>query len=121
VVLIGLFLIAIAAGFTIDVFVQNSHDVDVDVLGRTFTVSPGWIVIAGIVALATFLIGARLVARGVRRLRRRRSALHSAESAARERDQLAQQLAAERERSDDDAASVEASRSPAEAAPNSVD
>jgi type VI protein secretion system component VasK len=120
VVLIGLLLIAVAAGFTVDVFLQNAHDVDVDVLGRTFTVGPGWIVIAGIVALATFIVGARLVALGTRRARRRRSILRSAESAARERDQLTQQLAAERERKDEDAATVEPSQYPA-GVPTSVD
>ena len=122
VILIGLLLIGVAAGFTVDVFVQNAHDVDVDVLGRTFTVGPGWIVIAGIVALATFLVGARLVALGTRRARRRRSILRGAESAARERDQLTQQLAAERERerTDEDAAAVEPSPYPA-GVPTSVD
>ena len=110
-VLIGLLLIAVAAGFTVDVFLQNAHDVDVEVLGRTFTVGLGWIVIAGIVALATFMIGARLFALGVRRARRRRSILRGAESAARERDQLAQQLATER--TDEDAATIEPSQYPA--------
>ena len=109
-VLIGLLLIGVAAGFTVDVFVENAHDVDVDVLGRTFTVGLGWIVIAGIVALATFMIGARLFALGTRRARRRRSILRGAESAARERDQLAQQLAAER--TDEDAATIEPSQYP---------
>ena len=107
-VLIGLLLIGVAAGFTVDVFLQNAHDVDVDVLGHTFTVGPGWIVIAGIVALATFMIGARLFALGTRRARRRRSILRGAESAARERDQLAQQLAAER--TEQDAATIEPSQ-----------
>jgi hypothetical protein len=92
-VLVGLLLIAAAAGFTIDVFVQNAGDLDVDVLGRTFVVPPGWLVVAGIVALAAFLIGARLVAVGIARARRRRAATRRA---AQERDELAQQLQAER-------------------------
>jgi hypothetical protein len=120
VVLIGLLLIGVAAGFTVDVFLQNAHDVDVDVLGHTFTVGPGWIVIAGIVALATFIIGARLLALGTRRARRRRSILRGAESAARERDQVTQQLAAERERKDQDAATVQHSQYPA-GVPPSID
>lgn len=117
-VLIGLLLIGAAAGFTVDVFLQNAHDIDVDVLGRTFTVGPGWIVIAGIVAFAIFMIGARLVARGTRRARRRRSILRGAESAARERDQLTQQLAAERK--DEDAATVESGQHTA-GVPTSID
>ena len=109
-ILIGLLLIGVAAGFTVDVFLENAHDVDVDVLGHTFTVTPGWIVVAGIVALATFVIGARLVALGTRRARRRRYMLRSAASAARERDQLTQQLAAERVRADEEAATVDQSQ-----------
>ena len=119
-ILIGLLLIGVAAGFTVDVFLQNAHDVDVDALGHTFSVSPGWIVIAGIVALAIFMIGARLVARGTRRARRRRAILRGAESAARERDQLTQQLAVERLRNDEDTATVEPSAYPA-GVPTSVD
>jgi len=118
VVLIGLLLIGVAAGFTVDVFLQNAHDVDVDVLGRTFTVGPGWIVIAGIVALATFMIGARLLVLGTRRARRRRAILRGAESAARERDLLTQRLAAERKV--EDAATVEPSQYPA-GVPTSID
>jgi hypothetical protein len=120
VVLIGLLLIGVAAGFTVDVFLQNAHDVDVDVLGRTFTVGPGWIVIAGVVAFAIFMIGARLFVLGTRRARRRRAMLRSAESAARERDQLTQQLAAEREGKDEDTATVEAGRYEA-GVPTSID
>jgi hypothetical protein len=120
VVLIGLLLIGVAAGFTVDVFLENAHHVDVDVLGRTFTVAPGWIVIAGVAAFATFMMGARLVALGTRRARRRRSLLRGAESAARERDQLTQQLAAERERKDEVAATVGPSQYPA-GVPTSVD
>jgi len=95
-VLIGLLLIAVAAGFTADVFVQNAHKVDVDVLGRTFNVRPGWLVVAGFVTFAVFFVGARLVVRGVGAARRRKKVLRNAEVAARERDQLAQQLAVER-------------------------
>ncbi len=119
-VLIGLLLIGVAAGFTVDVFLQNAHDVDVDVLGRTLTVAPGWIVVAGIVALATFMIGARLLVLGTRRVRRRRSILRGAESAARERDQLTQQLAVERERRDVDAVTAQPSQYPA-GVPTSID
>ena len=118
-ILIGLLLMCVAAGFTVDVFIQNSHTVDVDVLGRPFTVAPGWIVVAGSVALAIFAIGARLVALGIRRARRRRSILRGAESAARERDQLTQQLAVERDRQDDAVARVEESHSPG--VPTSID
>ena len=120
VVLIGLLLIGVAGGFTVDVFLENADHVDVDVLGRTFTVGPGWIIVAGIVAFATFMIGARLLALGTRRARRRRSILRGAESAARERDQLTQQLAAERQRKHDDAATVEPSQYEA-GVPTSID
>ena len=95
-ILIGLLLVAVAAGFTVDVFVQNTTDVDVDVLGRTFVVAPGWLVVAGITAIVVSLIGARLVVAGVARARRRRTALRSARIAERDRDRLAGQLSDER-------------------------
>jgi len=66
------------------------------------------------------MIGARLLALGTRRARRRRSILRGAELAARERDQLTQQLAAERERKDEDVATVEPSQYPA-GVPTSID
>ena len=94
--LIGLLLVAVAAGFTADVFVQNPSGVDVDVLGRTFLVAPGWIVVAGIAALVVFLVGVRAFETGITRARRRRTTLRSAQLAAEERDRLAQQLASER-------------------------
>jgi len=126
---IGLVLIALAAGFTVDVFVENSQSFDVDVLGRTFTVTPGWIVVAGIVALALFVVGARFVALGLRRYRRRKSALREAESAARDRDRLAQQLAAERERNEpavgvrkqEVVVPAESAEEPADAVPTAAD
>jgi hypothetical protein len=119
--LIGLVLIALAAGFTVDVFVENSQRFDVDVLGRTFTVSPGWLVVSGIVALAVFVVGVRLVMVGTRRRRRRRAVLRDAESAAHERDQLARQLAAEREQKEAAAVTVVTGRSSEDAARSAVD
>src|SRR5258708_7652648 len=87
---------AVAAGFTVDVFVQNTKSVDVDGLGRTFVVGPGWLVVAGITAPLVFLIGARVVGAGVARARGRGTALRSAQRAGKERDLLAEQLATER-------------------------
>lgn len=95
-VLIGLLLIAAAVGFTADVFIQNAGGVDIDVLGRTFVVAPGWLVVAGIAAFIALLLGWRLVVGGVTRARSRRASLRSARGAAQERDRLAQELALER-------------------------
>src|SRR5438105_14598760 len=103
-VLLGMLLIAVAAGFTIDLFVENASNIDADVPGRTFVVKPGWLVVAGIAALTVFRVGARLLVIGIVRVRSRRAALRAARRAAHERDQLAQQLAterAERERGED--------------------
>jgi hypothetical protein len=120
-ILIGLLLIAIAAGFVTDVFLQNSHRVGVEVLGRNFSVRPGWLVVAGIVVLAIFLLGARLVAIGVGRARRRTSILRGAEGTARERDQLARQLAVERGSSENGATSVDTNAHSADAVSSSVE
>jgi hypothetical protein len=119
--LIGLVLIALAAGFTVDVFVENSQQFDVDVLGRTFSVSPGWLVVSGIVALVVFAVGARLLMVGAQRRRRRKTVLRSAESAARERDQLARQLAAEREQKDATPVTVLTGGTSENAVPGTVD
>jgi hypothetical protein len=119
--LIGLVLIALAAGFTVDVFVENSQRFDVDVLGRTFSVTPGWMVVSGIVVLAVVVIGARLVAVGNRRRRHRKSVIRDAESAARERDQLARQLAAEREQKEAAAVTVVTGTASDIEAPRTVD
>ena len=95
-VFVGLLLIAAAAGFTIDVFVQNTQAIDVDAFGRTFAVDPGWLVVAGAVAIAALLVGTRLVVAGIARAHSRRVTLRAARHATEERDQLAQQLAVER-------------------------
>ena len=95
-VVIGVVLMAAAIGFSIDVFVQNTTDIDIDVFGRTFVVAPGWLVVAGIVAVVAFLVGVRLVAAGVTRARGRRRALRAAVGATQERDRLAEQLVVER-------------------------
>jgi hypothetical protein len=118
-VLVGLLLIAVAAGFTTDVFLQNSQHVSVDVLGRSFSVTPGWIVVAGLLALAVFVLGARLLALGVIRARRRRSMLRGAERAASERDQLARQLAAQNV--EEDAPPVDQGEQSTGAVPSTID
>jgi hypothetical protein len=95
-IIVGVLLIAAAAGFAIDVFVENSATIDVDVLGRTFAVDPGWLVIAGVVACAVLFAGIRLIGFGLARRRTRRETLRAAQIAAQERDQLARQLELER-------------------------
>jgi hypothetical protein len=107
-IIIGVLLIAAAAGFAIDVFVENSATIDVDVLGRTFTVDPGWLVVAGVVACAVLFAGVRLIGFGLARRHARRETLRDAQRAARERDQLARQLEVERsERNRDESATAE--------------
>ena len=96
-VLLGLLLIAIAIAFTADVFLENSHPINAKVLGHSYSVRPGWVVVGGVVAVVVFIVGARVITRGAGRARRRKSILREAEGAARERDELAQQLAAQRE------------------------
>jgi len=123
VVIVGLLLMVVAAGFTVDVFAQNTDRVDVDVLGRTFAVAPGWIVVAGIAALVVFVIGARVIGAGITRARRRRTTLRTAHLAGEERDRLAQQLASERaahERSQPAANGDDAGAAESPAAPDAV-
>jgi len=96
VLLLGVVLVAAAIGVTVDIFVQNTEQFDLDAFGRTFAVTPGWLVVTGIAVVVVFLIGARLIALGVARARRRRRALRTGLAASQERDRLAQQLADER-------------------------
>src|SRR5262249_13989726 len=77
-VLIGLVLLAIAVGFTVDVLVQNADPVQVDLMGRTFSGRPGLLVVAGALVLLIFVLGTRLVVVGVRSARRRRILLREA-------------------------------------------
>ena len=95
-IIVGILLIAAAFGFAIDVFVENSATIDVYVLGRTFAVDPGWVVVAGVVACAALFAGIRLIGFGVARRRARRERLRAAQRAEQERDQLARQLEIER-------------------------
>jgi hypothetical protein len=91
--ILGLLLIAAAAGFAIDVFVENTDNIDVDVLGRTFTVAPGWLLAAGAAAALVACLGFLMIGNGMARARNRRRKMRDA---ARERDELARTLEAER-------------------------
>jgi hypothetical protein len=91
--ILGLLLVAIAAGFAVDVFVENTNDFDIDVLGRTFTVAPGWLLAAGAAASLLAILGFLLIGNGMTRARGRRRQL---KSTSRERDELARTLEAER-------------------------
>jgi hypothetical protein len=97
---LGLLLLLSAAGLTLDVVVQNSASINVDVLGQTFSVSPGWLFAAGAAAGAVGLLGVILVVGGVRRARRRRVALADSRGTVQalrsDRDRLAAELDQER-------------------------
>jgi hypothetical protein len=78
VVLLGLIVAAVAVGFVVDVVLENTDNIDVVVLGRTFEVRPGLVVVAGVATAVVLAIGFRLARIGVRRLRKRRVTLREA-------------------------------------------
>jgi hypothetical protein len=74
-ILLGLMLILAAGGLTLDVVIQNTASINVDALGQTFILSPGWLFVAGVIAGAVALLGVTMILGSVARARRRRNAL----------------------------------------------
>jgi len=97
---LGLLLLLSAAGLTLDVVFQNTSAINVDALGQTVTLSPGWLFVAGVVIGAVALLAVMLVLAGMARARRRRRALAESRNTAQglqaERDRLAGALYHER-------------------------
>ena len=98
--LLGLILLLAAGGLTIDVVVQNTSSINVNALGQTFTLSPGWLFVAGLVAGAVAMLAVTMIVGGLGRSHRRRVVLAetrgSVQDLEAERDQLAGDLYHER-------------------------
>jgi outer membrane murein-binding lipoprotein Lpp len=101
VAILGLLLVLAVGGLAVDVVVQNTSSISVDAMGQTFSLSPGWLFVAGVAAGVIALLGVSMLVAGMTRARRRRSALVDTRSSVQdlqaERDRLAVEL--ERERS----------------------
>jgi hypothetical protein len=97
---LGLILLLAAGGLTLDVVIQNTSSINVNALGQTFTLSPGWLFIAGLVAGAVGLLAVTMIVGGLGRSHRRRVVLAEARGSIQdlqaERDQLAGDLYHER-------------------------
>jgi hypothetical protein len=100
VVILGLLLLLSAAGLAVEAVVQNTLPVSVDAVGQTFSLSPGWLFVAGMAAGVIAVLGVSLLVTGTARARRRRSALVNTRSSVQElqaeRDRLAVELERER-------------------------
>ena len=98
--ILGLILLLAAGGLTLDVVVKNTSNINVNAVGQTFTLSPGWLFVAGVVAGAVGLLGVTMILGSVARAHRRPVVLAEARGTARdlevERDQLAGDLYHER-------------------------
>ena len=46
---LGLLLLLSAVGLSLDVVFQNTSSISVDTLGQTFTLSSGWLFVAGVI------------------------------------------------------------------------
>jgi cytoskeletal protein RodZ len=99
---LGLLLLVSAVGLSLDIAIQNSSSISVDALGQTFTLSSGWLFMAGVITGAVGLLGLTLLFGGMARARRRRVALSESRDTSQElqadRDRLAAELAHERGR-----------------------
>jgi hypothetical protein len=99
---LGLLLLVSAVGLSLDVIFQNTSSIRVDTLGQTFTLSSGWLFVAGVITGAVGLLGVTLLLGGMARGRRRRVALAQSRGASEElqadRDRLAAELDHERAR-----------------------
>lgn len=98
--ILGLILLLAATGLTLDVVFQNTSSISVDALGQTFTLSPGWIFLAGVITAAVGVLGMTLLFSGMSRARRRRLALAKSRGTSQDmqadRDRLAAELDHER-------------------------
>jgi len=101
---IGLIILLVAAGLTVDIILENTKTLDASLIGQTLTgVNIGGFFIAGVIVGAAALLGLSLFIAGLRRARtkaRERKHLvrenRGVGEVAAERDQLAAQLEAER-------------------------
>jgi hypothetical protein len=97
---LGLLLLVSAVGLSLDVVFQNTSSISVDALGQTFTLSSGWLFVAGVITGAVGLLGVILLLGGMARARRRRVALARSRGDSRDlqadRDRLAAELDRER-------------------------
>ena len=108
---LGLFLLLAAAGLTLDVVFQNTSSISVDAVGQSFTLSSGWLFVAGVATGAIGLIGVSMLMAGLGRAKSRRAALAESRSTMQglqaDRDRLAEELDRER---DDRTSTTPASR-----------
>ena len=122
-VVLGVLLLAAAAGLAVDVLVQNTAAINVDALGQTWSLSPGWLLMVGAAVGVCVAVAVALIALGVARGSRRRHDLRkyhrSTESLQAERDRLASEL--ERERVSKQAPLGERGASSAESIPAASD
>ncbi len=98
--ILGLLLLLASAGLAVDVALRNTSSVSVDALGATFSLSPGWLFVAGVATGALGLLGLTMLLAGMTRARRRRAALadsrNNLQGLQAERDRLAVELERER-------------------------
>ena len=103
---IGLIILLVATGVTLDIVLENTNKLDASVVGQTLTgVNIGGFFIAGVIAGAVALLGLTLLLAGLRRSRtkakERRHLVRENQGAsdvAAERDRLAAELEQERAR-----------------------
>lgn len=98
--ILGLLLLLSAAGLATHMVMENTVSVSVDAVGETFSLTPGWLFVAGVGTGVVAMLGVSLLVAGAARARRRRGALVNSRSSVQElqaeRDRLAEDLERER-------------------------
>lgn len=107
--ILGLLLLLATAGLAVDVVVQNTSSISVEAVGATFSMSPGWLFVAGLATGVIGLLGVGLLVAGITRARRRRASFAESRTSLQElqaeRDRLAVEL--ERQRATRTSAAVD--------------
>jgi hypothetical protein len=97
---LGILVLLAAVGVSLDVLWENTTAMDIDALGRTFSLSPGWLFVIGVAVGVVGLLGLVMFLGGLGRARQRRLAVKEshgeAAELAGERDRLAKELEKER-------------------------
>ena len=96
--ILGLLLLLAVGGLAVDVVMQNTASTSVEAVGTTFTMSPGWLFVAGLAAGVVGLVGLSLLVAGVTRTRRRRVAFAESRDSVQELEAERDRLAVELER-----------------------
>jgi uncharacterized membrane protein YedE/YeeE len=102
---LGLILLIVAGGISVDIVLKNAASMDVSAFGQTISTTPGGLFVAGVVAGMVGVLGALMLTGGLARAGQRRAASRDLEAThgstaqlKAERDRLAAEVQGHRAR-----------------------